>query len=105
MVDRIEELRGEAEAAIGGAASTGELEELRVRFLGRKAELPQLLRGVRDLAPEERGPVGQAANRARQALEERIEARARELDVAELDTRLSQDRVDVTLPGDPVVPV
>src|SRR3954462_2469327 len=101
MVDRIEELRSEAAAAIAGASSTGELEELRVRFHGRKAELPQLLRGVRDLPPEERGAVGQAANRARQALEALLEERASALDATEIDARLLEDRVDVTLPGDP----
>jgi phenylalanyl-tRNA synthetase alpha chain len=101
MVDRIAELREEAEAAISGASSTAELEELRVRFLGRKAELPQLLRGVRDLPAQERGPVGKAANEARQALEAHLEARAAELDAGELDARLREDRVDVTLPADP----
>jgi phenylalanyl-tRNA synthetase alpha chain len=101
MLDRIAELRGEAEAAIAGAGSTAELEELRVRFLGRKAELPQLLRGVRDLPPQERGAVGKAANEVRQALEAQLEARATELDSGEVDARLREDRVDVTLPGDP----
>jgi phenylalanyl-tRNA synthetase alpha chain len=101
MVDRIAELRVEAEAAIADASSTAELEELRVRFLGRKAELPQLLRGVRELPPEERGPVGKAANEARQALESQLAARAADLDATEIDQRLLEDRVDVTLPGDP----
>src|SRR3954447_13686965 len=105
MVERIEQLRSEAEAAIAAASSTGEFEELRVRFLGRKAELPQLLRGVRDLPPEERGPVGKAANQARQALEGLLEERAAGLDATEVDTRLLEDRVDVTLPGDPAPPV
>src|SRR3954454_11746590 len=102
MVERIEQLRSEAEAAIAAASSTAELEELRVRFLGRKAELPQLLRGVRDLPPEERGAVGQAANQARQALESLLESRAAQLDAGELDARLLQDRGDGTPPGDPV---
>src|SRR4051794_20990045 len=101
MLDRIGELRSEAEAAIASASSTAELEELRVRFLGRKAELPQLLRGVRELAPEERGAVGKAANEARQALEAQLEGRASELDAGEVDAQLHKDRVDVTLPGDP----
>jgi phenylalanyl-tRNA synthetase alpha chain len=101
MLDRIEKLRAEAESAIAGAGTTEALEELRVRYLGRKAELPQLLRGVRELPPEERGPVGKAANEARQALEALIEARAAQLDAGELDSRLRADRVDVTLPGDP----
>jgi phenylalanyl-tRNA synthetase alpha chain len=100
MLDRIAELRGEGEAAVAGASSTAELEELRVRYLGRKAELPQLLRGVAELPVGERGAVGRAANEARRALEELIARRASELDAAELDARLAADRVDVTLPAD-----
>jgi phenylalanyl-tRNA synthetase alpha chain len=105
VTDRIAQLRSEAEAAITGAGSTQALEELRVRFLGRKAELPQLLRGVRELPPDQRGEVGEAANQARAALEALIERRAGELDSAELDERLREDRIDVTLPGDPPQPV
>src|SRR5437763_14579464 len=105
MSERIEELRREAEAAIALAPSTKELEELRVRYLGRKAELPNLLRHVAELPPEERGAVGKAANEARQALEALIAARAQELDAAELNARLAADRVDVTLPGDPPQPI
>ncbi len=105
MIERIDALRAEAEAAIAAADSTGALEAARVRFLGRKAQLPNLLRGVRDLPPEQRGPVGKAANQARAALEARIEARAAALDAAELDARLAEDRVDVTLPGAPPRPV
>src|SRR5947208_5278085 len=105
MIERIDELRAEAEGAIATADSTAALEELRVRYLGRKAELPNLLRGVAQLAPEERGTVGRAANQARQALEGLIEARAGELEAGELDARLAADRVDVTLPGEPPQPV
>ena len=101
MNERIAQLREEARAAIAAATSTTELEELRVRHLGRKAELPQLLRGVGSLPAEERGPVGKAANEARQELEALLAARAAELDSAELDTQLLEDRIDVTLPGDP----
>jgi phenylalanyl-tRNA synthetase alpha chain len=103
MNERISELRAAAEAAIAEAPGTTELEDVRVRFLGRKAELPNLLRGVAQLPPEERGTVGRAANEARKALEAAIEARAAELDAAELDARLAADVVDVTLPGSPVV--
>src|SRR5215212_11078093 len=63
-LDRVAALWFEAEAAIGSASGSAELEQLRVRFLGRKAELPQLLRGVRDLPAQERGAVGKAANQA-----------------------------------------
>jgi phenylalanyl-tRNA synthetase alpha chain len=101
MNERISELRSAGEAAIAQAPDTAELEEVRVRFLGRKAELPNLLRGVAELPPEQRGAVGRAANEARRALEQAIEARRAQLAAAELDTRLAADVVDVTLPGSP----
>src|SRR6476661_7241851 len=92
VLDRIGSIRAEAEAAVAGAPSSAALEELRVRYLGRKAELPNLLRGVAQLPPDQRGTVGKAANQARHALEA-------------LNARLSADRVDVTLPGEPPQPV
>src|SRR5262245_63380085 len=101
MIGRIDSLRKEAEEAISGAQTTAVLEDLRVRYLGRKAELPNLLRGVAQLPPEERGTVGRAANQARQALEQLIDQRTTELEAGELDTRLAADRVDGTLPGGP----
>jgi phenylalanyl-tRNA synthetase alpha chain len=105
MLERIEGIRGEATAAIGGAGSTAELEELRVRYLGRKAELTTILRGIAELPPEERGKVGGAANKTRKELESLLERSAEQLDASELDARLLADRVDVTLPGAPPRPV
>ncbi len=105
MIDRIEQLRGEGEQAIAAASSSEELEQLRVRYLGRKAELPQLLRGVAELQPAQRGEVGRAANQARQALEALLSKRTAELAAGELEASLRVDRVDVTLPGAPPQPV
>ena len=104
VLERIDELRAEADAAIAGASATDALESVRVAFLGRKAELPNLLRGVAELAPTERGAVGKAANEARKALERALDARRAELEREELDARLARDVVDVTLPGSPVQP-
>jgi phenylalanyl-tRNA synthetase alpha chain len=101
MLERIEEIRSEAEARIGSAAGTAELEELRVAYLGRKAELTGILRGIADLPQEQRGSVGAAANRAQRELEALIEERAGQLDASEVEARLAEDRVDVTLPGAP----
>jgi phenylalanyl-tRNA synthetase alpha chain len=100
--DRISALRAEGEAAVAAASSTAELEDVRVRFLGRKAELPNLLRDVGKLPPEERGAVGRGANEARRALEAAVEARRGELEAVELEQRLAADVVDVTLPGSPL---
>jgi phenylalanyl-tRNA synthetase alpha chain len=105
MLDRIAQLRADGEAAVASAAGSDALEEVRVRFLGRKAELPNLLRGVAGLAPEERGAVGRAANEARRALESAIDERREQLAGAELEARLAGDVVDVTLPGSPVDPI
>jgi phenylalanyl-tRNA synthetase alpha chain len=105
MIERIEELREQAQAEIASAASSEAVEELRVRYLGRKAELPQMLRAVATLEPQQRGAVGRAANEARRALERLIEARAAQLDASELDERLREERLDVTLPGTPAQPL
>jgi phenylalanyl-tRNA synthetase alpha chain len=104
MLERIEKIEAEGTAAVGAAAGTAELEELRVRYLGRKAELTTILRGIAELPAEERGAVGAAANGTRKALEGLLENRAAELDAAELDERLASDRIDVTLPGAPARP-
>jgi phenylalanyl-tRNA synthetase alpha chain len=101
MTERIAQIRSEAERAIASAATTSELDEVRIRYLGRRAELPNLLRTVAQLPPDQRAATGKAANEARQALEALIEHRGQELAAAELHERLTQDRVDVTLPGDP----
>ncbi len=102
MIDQIERLEQEAQAAIEAAGSSDALEEARIRYLGRKAELPNLLRTVSRLPPTERAAVGKAANRARQALEEAVQSRSQALAAVELDERLVADRVDVTLPADPM---
>src|SRR3954468_4165701 len=105
MKDRIDELRSEGESAVAAAADSAALEDVRVHYLGRKAELPNLLRGVAQLPPEERGAVGRTANEARRALEAAIEERRAALEGAELEARLAADVLDVTLPGSPVTPV
>jgi phenylalanyl-tRNA synthetase alpha chain len=101
MTDRIAQIRTEAETAIAAANDTHGLEDVRIRYLGRKAELPNLLRNVAELPPSERAATGKAANEARRALEAAIGQRTQQLVAQELDERLGRDRVDVTLPGDP----
>ena len=100
----LDQLRSEAEAAIRSAGDSAELEELRVRYLGRKSELTSTLRSIGELPPDQRGPVGKAANEVRVALEQLLAERTGELEASELDRRLARDRIDVTLPGDPPQP-
>ncbi|MDQ5894012.1 MAG: phenylalanyl-tRNA synthetase alpha chain [Actinomycetota bacterium] len=101
MVERIEEIEAEAKAAIEAAGSVPELEDARVSYLGRKAELTGILRGIADLPPEQRGPVGSTGNKVRKALEAMIEAKTDGLKQIELEKSLAGDRIDVTLPGTP----
>jgi phenylalanyl-tRNA synthetase alpha chain len=90
----VQALESEALSAIEAAATVGEVEEARVRYLGRKAELPQALRGVRDRE------TGMSLNALRQRLESALDEREQRLARAELDRRLREERVDVTLPGE-----
>ena len=105
MLKRIESLRAEASAAIAAAPDAVALEELRVRHLGRKSELTRLLRGIAELEPAERGPVGAAANAARAALEGELVSRRDRLEAAEIEGSLAAEAIDVTLPGTPPVAV
>jgi phenylalanyl-tRNA synthetase alpha chain len=85
---------GEAAAAVAAASSAAELEEARVRYLGRKSELAQALRGVRERE------AGMLLNGIRQRLEAAVGERERSLADEELDRRLREEVVDVTLPGE-----
>ena len=103
-LERIRDLAKEAEAAIRAAASSDELDGLRVRYLGRKAELTAILRSISGLPPEQRAQLGQTGNEARGRLEKLVAERLAELEAVELERGLEHDRIDVTLPGDPPVP-
>jgi phenylalanyl-tRNA synthetase alpha chain len=87
-------LETEAQSAISGAASPAELEHVRVRYLGRKSELSQALRAVRDRE------TGMTLNSLRDRLEAALAARRDELERAELENLLGEESLDVTLPGD-----
>lgn len=104
LLERVQELQDDADAKIQQAGTTAQLEEIRVAVLGRKAELPNLLRSVSELPPAERGLVGKAANIARGKIEQALAARGKTLGDAEQSAKLSADRLDLTLPGSPQSP-
>jgi len=84
----------EASAAVTAASSPAELDDARVRYLGRKSELAQALRGVRDRE------TGMLLNGIRERLEAAVAEREQLLEDEELDRRLRDEVVDVTLPGE-----
>jgi phenylalanyl-tRNA synthetase alpha chain len=101
VTDRIQDLRREALEAVAGAATTAEAEEVRVRYLGRSAELTEIKKNIGSLSPGERKEVGRAANLASREIESALKERAAELAAAEREAKLAAEAVDVTLPGTP----
>ncbi len=99
MKEKLEALRAEARAQLENCNTAAELEALRVRYLGKKGELTALLRGMGALAPEERPKMGALVNEARSEIEAAMEAKVAALEKAELERRLQEEQLDVTVPG------
>jgi len=99
MEQQLKELRAAAIAELPQAASLENLNDLRVKYLGKKGSLTAILRGVGGLTPEERPRVGQLVNELRAELEALIDQKASELKQAELAGKIAAASIDVTLPG------
>jgi phenylalanyl-tRNA synthetase alpha chain len=88
--------------AIDGAGDAEALEQIRIRILGRKGELTEILRGLGALPPEIRREVGQQANALKVRIEAALEARQQALRAALLDDLAVREAIDITLPGRPI---
>jgi len=99
MREQLEQMRQQAIAAIAAATSEEVLNEIRVRFLGRKGELTGLMKGLGSLPADERPKVGQLVNVVKEGLEEAVELALTAARKAATDQRLATERIDVTLPG------
>lgn len=99
MKEKLEELRREALNALEAAADKKALEELRVRIMGKKGSLTELLRGMGTLPAEERPRVGQLVNRVRQELETKFDEAAAAMEEKQKASRLRGETLDVTMPG------
>lgn len=98
-MDNISALLDEGRDAVQSSDSLGALDEVRVRYLGKKGLLTQQLKQLGSLPAEERPAAGQAINRAKQALQESIEVRKAALRAVALEAEIESQSVDVTLPG------
>ncbi|MGH2905272.1 MAG: phenylalanine--tRNA ligase subunit alpha [Solirubrobacterales bacterium] len=101
-IEKISAIETEAASAINSVSTLAELEDVRVRFLGRKAELNDILKSIAALPPDEKGPVGKAGNQTRGKLEGLLGERQEALETAALTKLLEEDRIDISLPGSPV---
>jgi phenylalanyl-tRNA synthetase alpha chain len=94
----LKNLREEAIAAVAGS-SADTIEDVRVRYLGRKGELTLVLKGLGGLPENERKVVGAMANAIRQELEAALSERKQLLEKADIETRLAGESIDISLPG------
>jgi len=99
MRDRLEGLLTTAREEVGRAADASQVETLRVRYLGKKGELTQILGGMGKLSPEDRRAVGEVANRVKAELETLLAGAIRAVEQAALEAELAGPPLDVTLPG------
>ncbi len=103
MHNRLQRIKKSAEEKIKAASNAETLKKIKVEYLGRKGQITAVLRSLKDLIPEERSAVGQAANQLKNHLEELIELRTQDFKKQALQERLLREKLDVTLPGTPVV--
>jgi phenylalanyl-tRNA synthetase alpha chain len=101
FLEEVDKLVEDASTSIESAQTLAELEQLRIEYLGRSAELTEMKKSIRELPVELRPQIGGAANRASQGIEATLEARWAELSAAKRQERLRTEAVDVTLPGTP----
>lgn len=99
MEQELKSLQQEAINDINSASNLNVLNDVRVKYLGKKGSLTSILRGMGKLSPEQRPVVGQMVNTTRKELETAIAAKQEELKAAELANRLATEKIDVTLPG------
>ena len=99
MQERIEQLVSDAESVIGNAADLPTLDEIRVQYLGKKGLLTEELKQLGKLPAQTRREAGQIINRAKQDVQKQLDARRSRLQAAELEQRLAEEAIDVTLEG------
>ena len=102
MKQQLELIKSQAIAALNEVSTPAALDELRVRFLGKKGELTAVLKQMGKLSAEERPVMVQIANSVRAEIEEKLEERQAAINAAVLEQKLAAEAIDVTIPGEPV---
>ena len=99
MKEQIEQIKIKSIEEIKNSTDLKNLEELRVKYLGKKGELTEILRGMKDLSAEERPVIGNLVNEAKAELENLIEEKEIAFKKEELNKKLEAEKIDITLPG------
>lgn len=99
MKEKLEQIKAEALRQIEASDALEKLNEVRVNFLGKKGELTAVLKGMKDVAPEDRPKVGQLVNETREEIEKVLEASVKKMERAVREAKLKTEVIDVTLPA------
>lgn len=99
MKERLEQLKAEALQQIENSDALEKLNEVRINFLGKKGELTGVLKGMKDVAPEERPKVGQLVNETREQIEKVLEEAITKMERAAREAQMRAEVIDVTLPA------
>ena len=102
MKERIEKIRQKTLEDIKKVSDRRNLEEIKIKSLGKKGELTEVLKGLKDLSKEERPKVGAWVNEAKASVEEFIKKREEEFKNFELNKKLENEKIDITLPGNKI---
>ena len=99
MKERLEQILNDATAKIQESDALDKLNDVRVSFLGKKGVLTSVLKGMKDVAQEERPLIGQMVNETRAKIEKHLEETKKELEAKILEAKLEEEVIDVTLPA------
>ena len=99
MKEKLQGIKDKALASIEQAKDASMINDIKVAILGKKGELTQVLKSMKDVAPEDRPKVGQLVNEARQSIEEKLEAKLKSINNAMRAEKMKRETIDVTLPG------
>ena len=99
MQEQLEKIKANAKNEIEQAQNAKELDEVRVKYLGKKGELTAILRGMGSLSAEERPMIGSLVNQIRDELENLIETGEKHFEDLEIEKKLATENIDVTIPS------
>lgn len=103
MKEQLEKLQSEALLAVKTATDEKAIDEIRIKYLGKKGELTALLKQMGGLSPEERPIMGQLVNKAKATLEESLQSAAERFKSAAAEAKLKEETIDITMPSSPAV--
>ena len=99
MKEQLEQIKKAALEQLNEVSDKAELENLRVKYLGKKGELTAILRGMGKLTAEERPVVGKVANEVREAIESALESKVEAIKAEEKKKKLESEVIDISMPG------